>query len=167
MTRLYLLRHAKAKWAQPGTRDFDRPLDPSGQADADMIGASMVLSGYVPHKVLCSSAKRARETWQAVARHLPTETIEYTDELYSTDSAGYLDIIRASGDVASLLVVGHNPMMEDLAAALSSDGETAALETVAGGFPTSGLAVIRFSTPLSHVSPEDGYLEAFLTPRDL
>ena len=55
-TRLYLLRHAKARWADPGTRDYDRPLDLSGRADADLIAASMLLSGYMPDRVLCSGA---------------------------------------------------------------------------------------------------------------
>ncbi|MFC3725601.1 MAG: SixA phosphatase family protein [Neoaquamicrobium sediminum] len=167
MSRLYLLRHAKAKWAEPGSRDYDRALELSGKADADNIAASMLLAGYMPDRVLCSGAKRARETWEAAARHLPVTDVRYMDELYSSDATGYLDIIRSAGGDGSVLVVGHNPMMEDLAMALSCGGEKDALATVAGGFPTCGLAVIRFSTPLSSIAPEDGYLEEFVAPRDL
>lgn len=166
MTRLYLLRHAKAKWAAPGARDYDRALELSGKADADAVAASMLLAGYVPDKVICSGAARARQTWEAASRHLPVTDISYSDGLYSSDSAGYLDLIRAFGGSGSLLVVGHNPMMEDLAMALSRDGEAAALSAVGGGFPTCGLAVIRFSTPLAEIAPEDGFLEDFVTPRD-
>ena len=167
MTRLYLMRHAKARWAEPGSRDYDRAIELSGRADADMIAASMLLAGYRPDKVLCSGARRARETWEAAARHLPVTDVEYLDGLYSSDAGGYLEIIRASGGAGSALVVGHNPMMEDLAMALARDGDPEAMQAVAGGFPTGGVAVIRFSTPLAAIAPEDGFLEDFLTPRDL
>ncbi|RVB55078.1 histidine phosphatase family protein, partial [Mesorhizobium sp. M7A.F.Ca.CA.004.06.1.1] len=62
MSRLYLLRHAKAGWALPGMRDFDRPLDASGRSDAEMMGAAMRSRLYVPDRTLCSNAKRAKET---------------------------------------------------------------------------------------------------------
>lgn len=167
MTRLYLLRHAKARWAEPGSRDYDRALELSGRADADAVAASMLLAGHVPDKVLCSGARRTRETWEVAARHLPVSDVHYSDALYSSDAAGYLDVIRQHGGDGSALVVGHNPMMEDLATALSRDGEKAALAAVARGFPTCGLAVIRFSTPLARIAPEDGFLEEFHAPRDL
>lgn len=167
MTRLYLLRHAKARWAEPGSRDYDRALDLSGKADADHVGAAMLLAGHLPDRVLCSGAKRARETWEAAARHLPVEDVRYMDGLYSSDAAGYLEIVREAGGDGSALVVGHNPMMEDLAMALSRDGEAGAIAAVAHGFPTCGLAVIRFSTPLAQIAPEDGFLEEFFAPGDL
>jgi phosphohistidine phosphatase len=167
MTRLLLLRHAKARWADPGSRDYERALEPSGKADSETIAASMLLAGYVPDIVLCSGARRARETWEAASRHLRADDVRYLDGLYSSDAGGYLEIIREAADAESLLVVGHNPMMEDLALALSRDGQAAALAAVARGFPTSGLAVLRFSTSLARIEPEDGYLEDFLAPRDL
>lgn len=168
MSRLFLMRHAKAGWAEPGMRDFDRPLEPVGRTDADAIGAAMTASAYVPELVLCSSARRARETLDWVIRHLDSRRVIFTDALYSTDSAGYVDVIRESGDdVDQVLVVGHNPMMEDVAEALSGDGESRARAVLNFGFPTSGLAVIRFSGCLSGVAPGRGYLEAFLTPSDV
>ena len=63
MTMLYLLRHAKARWAEPGSRDYDRALDPAGKADAETVAGSMRLAGHRPELVLCSGARRARETW--------------------------------------------------------------------------------------------------------
>lgn len=164
MTMLFLLRHAKARWAEPGSRDYERALEPSGKADAETVAAAMLLAGYQPELVLCSGARRARETWDAAARHLDVADVRYLDGLYSSDAAGYLDIIRAAGSAGSVLVIGHNPMMEDLAMALSCDGDTDALAAVAGGFPTAGLAAIRFKTPLASIAPEDGYLEDFITP---
>lgn len=164
MSRLFLLRHAKAGWAAPGVRDFDRALDASGWTDAEATGAAMREQGMVPDLVLCSSARRARETLEAVNRVLPDLPVNYLDGLYATDAAGYLEHVQAAKPVASLLVVGHNPMMEDLGFALSAEGEAAACDALAGGFPTSGLAVIRFDGPLAGAAPGKGYLEAFLMP---
>jgi phosphohistidine phosphatase len=164
MTRLFLLRHAKAKWAEPGSRDYDRALEDSGKADAEKVAVAMQAAGYVPEIVLCSGARRARETWAAASGPLASADIRYLDGLYSSDAGGYLDIIRDAGNVESVLVIGHNPMMEDLALALSRKGQSAAMAAVARGFPTSGVAALRFTTPFSDLSPEDGYLEDFLTP---
>lgn len=164
MTKLYLLRHAKARWAEPGSRDYDRALDPAGRDDAERLGAAMVEAGYTPDTVLCSGARRARETWASVSKRLPVSDVRFIDGLYSSDAGGYLDLVREAGADHAVLVVGHNPMMEDLATALSRAGDEGALAAVARGFPTCGLAVLRFSTPLSAIKPEDGYLEAFVIP---
>lgn len=167
MSRLFLLRHAKAGWAAPGMRDFDRPLEPVGRTDADAIGAAMVARAYAPDLVLCSSAKRARETLEWVGRHTGEGRTVFSDDLYSTDAAGYVDFIRETADGEAVLVVGHNPMMEDVAMALSGDGDEHAMNTLGSGFPTSALAVIRFDGNLAGTTPGKGYLEAFLTPADL
>lgn len=164
MNRLYLLRHARARWGEPGSRDYDRPLEDTGRADAEALAASMVVAGYLPDLVLCSGALRARQTWTAASRHIEAQDVRYLDSLYSSDAAGYLDIIRDAGDAASVLVVGHNPMMEDLCSALASQGEAPALAAVARGFPTCGLAVISFSHPGEQIAPKNGYLEDFLAP---
>lgn len=164
MNRLYLLRHAKARWAEPGSSDYDRPLAASGHEDAERLGVTMAATGQIPETVLCSGARRARQTWAAVARNLPVADVRFVNDLYSADAAGYLDLVRKAGATRAILVVGHNPMMEDLATALSRAGDETAMAAVAHGFPTCGLAVLRFSTALSQIEPEDGYLEAFLTP---
>lgn len=167
MGRLYLLRHAKAQWPPPGTRDFDRPLAAQGVSDAGALGRAMAAAGYRPAKVLCSSARRARETWQAVAPHLGEVEVLYLDGLYSSDSTEYVALIRVHAAQEDVLVIGHNPMMEDLAVALSHDGAQGALQRVAAGFPPCALAAIRFPGALASVAPDGGHLEAFLTPRDL
>jgi phosphohistidine phosphatase len=167
MSRLFLLRHAKAGWAAPGMRDFDRPLEPVGRTDADAIGAAMVARSLLPDLVLCSSAKRARETLEWVARHTGEGRVIYSDDLYSTDAAGYVDFIRETADADQVLLVGHNPMMEDVAMALSGDGDERARIALGSGFPTSALAVIRLPAKLTETAPGKGYLEAFITPADL
>jgi phosphohistidine phosphatase len=117
--------------------------------------------------VLCSSAKRARETLDWIARHIDNGRVIYSDSLYSTDAAGYVDFIRETADADEVLLVGHNPMMEDVAEALSGEGDPDAKAVLHQGFPTSALAVIRFPGKLSETAPGKGYLEAFLTPTDL
>jgi phosphohistidine phosphatase len=167
VSRLYLLRHAKAGWAAPGMRDFDRPLDAAGRSDAAAIGAAMRDRDYVPDMTLCSNARRARETLENVAGKTDTGRIVFMDELYGADAAGYLDLIREKGQAGSLLVIGHNPMMEDLAMAVSGDGDRTSRATLDHGFPTAALAVIRFDGTLANAARGSGYLEAFLTPADL
>jgi phosphohistidine phosphatase len=167
VSRLFLLRHAKAGWALPGMRDFDRPLDAEGTADAEATGLTMRAHGYIPELTLCSNAVRARQTLEGIAGTADTGRVLYFDDLYREDASGYLSIIRKSGNVGALLVIGHNPMMEDLALALAPTGDASARATLHSGFPTSGLAILRFLGNLSEAVPGTGYLEAVLTPRDL
>lgn len=168
MYRLLLLRHAKAGWAPPGTRDFDRPLTPTGRDDAEALGREMKKRSYLPDLVICSSAKRARETWEGVAAAIaPMDTpVVWSDALYSTDATGYLTVVQEAPPCATLLVIGHNPNMEDLAFALPSPAQEPN-HRIVSGFPACGLAVIAFDEPLSEVAPGKGRIEAFLDPRRL
>lgn len=164
MSRLFLLRHAKAGAARPGVRDFDRPLVDIGHAEAASMGAAMRERGYVPDVTLCSGALRARETLRGIAGQADTGRVISCDRLYSEDAAGCLELIRDNAGSGSLLVVGHNPTMESLAAALAGDGEASARALLRLGFPTCGLAVIAFPGSLGQARPGAGYLEAFHTP---
>lgn len=164
MATLFLLRHAKAGWALPGVRDFDRPLEASGRADAEAAGAEMRNRGYVPDLTLCSNALRARQTLEGIAGEADTGRVVFCDSLYSEDAAGYLALIHKNADSGSVLVIGHNPMMEDLATAISGDGDPSARAALTSGFPTSGLAVVAFPGSLKDASPGNGYLEAFYIP---
>lgn len=168
MSLLLLLRHARAAWAEPGMRDFDRPLDTNGRRDADAIGDAMSAARYIPERVVCSNALRARETWEAVACHVrPLRDVIYTDELYRTDATGYANLILEQGDMASLLLIGHNPMIEDVCFALAETGDEAATTARTSGFPAGALAVIAFPGSLAKARPNGGKLEAFLAPGEL
>lgn len=122
---------------------------------------------YVPDLTLCSNARRAKETLEGLAGETDTGKVLFFDTLYSEDAGGYLRLIRDHGGPGSLLVIGHNPMTEDLAMAVSGDGDETARATLNHGFPTAGLAVIRFEGGLAKAAQGTGYLEAFLTPADL
>ena len=146
--------------------DFDRSLTVDGLAAARALGKCLAEQRLVPESVICSPAKRTRETWDAVAAELAKPpSVAFLDALYSADSATYLDIIRQHGGDNSTMVVGHNPMMEDLAIALSAEGDEANLAALRGGFPACGLAVIAFNAPLSNIEPSSGRLERFLVPQ--
>ncbi len=148
-------------------RDFDRPLDGEGMDDAEATGLAMRASDYIPDLTLCSNALRARQTLEGIAGNADTGRVLFFDSLYSEDAAGYLALIRESGGIGSVLVIGHNPMMEDLTMAMAGDGDEDAKATLKSGFPTSGFAVLRFEGSLAQAAPGKGYLEEFLTPADI
>lgn len=161
----FLLRHAKAEWAEPGQRDFDRALAASGVEDAKALAAAMVERGLLPEKVICSSAVRARQTLDAINTvHDLSALTSYDQNLYATDAPGYLEVAAKSGFDGNLMLVGHNPMLEDVAIALAKDGDEALVDDLQMGFRTSGLAVIALDGPMADIEKLSGRLEAYLTP---
>lgn len=169
MSQLFLLRHAKADWAKPGMRDFDRPLKERGRRNAETIGDAMRTSGFTPTRVICSKAARAVETWESVSKTLGADgcEVEMTEALYGSDASGYLQIINDAFDTERLLLIGHNPMMEDIAFALAGSGDEMVLAKLETGFPTAGMAAIQFDVPLNEAAPGKGVLQAFITPSEL
>lgn len=167
-SRLYILRHAHSSWALPGQRDHQRPLDERGRRDAPRLGAAIADADYSFDVVLCSTATRAVETLEAIRAHLPPGyREELCDELYALDCEAYLAKARGQGSAASVLMIGHNPMIEEFTLALAPSGEKAALETLRDGFPTSGLAVVEFGTGLGEIAAGKGYLRRLIHPREL
>lgn len=127
---------------------------------------------WLPERVLCSTARRARETWARVEDALemdPPPEVEWVQGLYLAEPHRILGFVRGQPDgVEHLLVVGHNPGFEDLARTLSGGGDPSALSSLGGGFPTGGLAILRFPVERwDEVGPGGGHLEAFVRPRDL
>lgn len=165
MSRLLLLRHAKAVWAQPGMQDFDRPLDPAGHASLDRLAEAMKAAGIAPARVVLSGSKRTRETAFGLIERLGIEVeTRIDDSIYGGGARDYIEAIRAHGDREPLMLVGHNPSIEDLALALCGKGERSSLACLQAGFPTAALAAISFETPLAEIGRESGYLESFPRP---
>ncbi|MET1026857.1 MAG: histidine phosphatase family protein, partial [Dongiaceae bacterium] len=142
--RLMLLRHAKSAWDQPELSDTERPLSKRGRRAAPLIGQFMLAEGLIPISVLCSTAVRARETWDLVAATWPHPPPQKPiAELYMSTPRDILAILRnKGGDAASLLVIGHNPGLGDLANWLADDGDAEAISRMRQKFPTTGLAII-------------------------
>lgn len=166
-SRLLLMRHAKAQWPIPGASDFDRTLTEIGIAEARSMAEMMLAAGLRPDRVLCSGARRCRETWLHLSAVIDGADVDFDDTLYGCDAAGYLDLVGLYGSTGTLLLIGHNPMTEELAIALTSDRSGSAPSALAGGFPTGGLAVIAAAGSLADLRPSGGRLEAFITPREL
>lgn len=165
MSKLFLLRHAHAGWAQPGMRDAERPLDDAGRAEAIETGRLMQEAGHAAAVTLCSTAMRTRETLLGIKTGGAEAGREvFVDALYHGGVDDYLAAIGENGVDTPLLLIGHNPVMHDLAQFLCNSGEQDAMDRLHTGFPTSGLAVIRITGAPGALSSGSGFLEAFLKP---
>jgi phosphohistidine phosphatase len=163
---LLLLRHAKSSWDDSGLADHERPLAPRGRRAAKLIAEHMRSTGVEPELVLCSSAVRARETLDLVRPALPSSAVSIEDELYAASAEELLTRIRRVSDtVGSVLVVGHNPDLQQLALLLASRGD--GLERLEAKFPTAALATLTFAATWSRVAPGGASLDAYVVPRQL
>ncbi|MGA8616521.1 MAG: histidine phosphatase family protein [Xanthobacteraceae bacterium] len=162
-----LLRHSKTERAQPGERDRDRKLTKRGRSDAPIIGAYMARHGLVPDLALVSPAVRAQETWALLADSFPrTPKTVIEERIFNADPQRLLDLLAETEGARSLLLVGHNPGLHDLAVQLIASGDVEARERIAEGLPTSGLVVIDLAfDDWSRLHPHSGRLERFISPR--
>jgi phosphohistidine phosphatase len=170
MRVLYLLRHAKSDWGDSGARDFDRPLAPRGRRDAPAMAAYMATHAYRPDRVLCSPAARTRETWALLRPVLgPDIPVDYDRELYLGSRDRLLQCLRTRGGAAkSLLLIGHNPGLEELASALAATGDRLALAAMREKYPTTGLAVIDLAIQRwAEIDHGAGTLADFMAPKRL
>lgn len=142
--RLYLMRHGQSGPPAAGERDFDRTLTDQGYAETELIADLAADRGYRPDLVISSTARRCRETTQAVCRAID-ETLEpaFIDNLYNAPLSNYLAIVSAQKDIRSLMIVGHNPALEELLSVFV--GGDAVRHAIPTGFPPTGLAVIDHS----------------------
>lgn len=180
MKTVLLLRHAKSSWDDPSLPDFQRPLAPRGRRAAPLMAEYLAEHGLVPDRVLCSAAQRAKETWEIIARALEEDLdpplpeagpirVELRQDVYHASPRSLLDLLQGLDDAeAMVLLVGHNPTFEDLADILAGSGDLAGLDRMRRKFPTAALAVIDFPVGRwAQVQPAQGYLRAFVRPKDL
>jgi phosphohistidine phosphatase len=170
-SRLLLLRHAKSDWSQSGLADRDRPLAKRGRDAAKVIAGYIRQQQLAPDRVLSSPATRTRQTVSVVLDIIGTSPkIVFDETLYDFGSGERLlaAIRNEGGDAATLMLVGHNPAIERLAALLAGTGDTALMAAMTRKFPTAALAVLDFETRAwSAVKPGKGTLTAFVTPKGL
>jgi phosphohistidine phosphatase len=167
MRRLLLLRHSKTERPEPGERDRDRKLTERGRLDAPIIGAYMARHRFIPDLVLVSPAIRTRETWElAAAAFAKTPPIVKDERIYNAGADTLVELIRETEDARTLLVVGHNPGVHDLARRLIGSGDVEARESLNEKLPTSGLVVIDLAfDEWSKLHDRAGRLERFISPR--
>jgi len=166
---LLLLRHAKAVAGGPGMADRERPLTTRGHRDAALMGAAIAADGP-PDIILCSPARRTRETLAAVMKHFPAKPeVVIADDLYGPSTATCVGTIAGLGRKAKcLLVFGHNPTIHATALLLAGAGDKQLRAGLAAKFPTAALAVLAFkSGPWSAIREGSGELISFRRPRDL
>lgn len=167
--RLILLRHAKSGWPD-GVPDRDRPLAPRGQKAAPKIGAFMAKEKLVPDLVLVSPARRTQETWNLIAPSLPKKRDKRDIEaIYEAPANRLLDVVRdTAATVRCLMLVGHNPGLQQLALALIGAGEADTIHKIGDKYPTAGLVELEFSLDLwSDLHAGMATLRRFVTPKSL
>lgn len=165
---VYLLRHAKSSWSDPALPDQERPLAPRGRRDAKRIGEHLLRLRIEPELVLCSTAARTRETLELVRPALAgTATVRLEADLYAASADTLLERLRAvPEEVASVMLVGHNPGLQDLALALASTG--AELARLEAKFPTAALATLTLPRATwRRLSPGGAVLSAYVVPKQL
>jgi phosphohistidine phosphatase len=167
--RIELLRHAKSSWDDPGLPDQDRPLAPRGVRACARLREHLRSAGLAPDLVLCSSATRAVRTWDGVRGGLAVEPeVRIEDGLYTADASGLLARLNALPEsVESVLVIGHNPALEELAVGLAGDGEDDPMRRMRAKYPTGGLASLAFSDLWKGLTWGAARLEHFVVPRQL
>jgi phosphohistidine phosphatase len=163
---LFLLRHAKSSWDDPGLDDRDRSLAPRGRRASKLIAAHLRRERIAPSLVLCSSARRTRETLERVVPALDAANVSIEERLYGASSEGLLQRLReVPADVESVMLVGHQPAIQELALDLAGDG--AELARVRAKFPTAALATLLFAGDWSELGPGSAELVAYVKPKEL
>lgn len=160
---MLLMRHAKSDYPE-GVPDHDRPLAPRGIREAGLAGDWLRADARAVDAVLCSTATRARQTLDNTRIEAP---VRFSDRLYGATPGTMIEEIGATADdVATLLVIGHEPTMSGLALLLADDGtDTTVLERISVKFPTSAIAVLAVPGAWEGLEPGGAALTGFEIPR--
>jgi phosphohistidine phosphatase len=167
---LTLLRHAKSGWDDPIARDFDRPLNPKGRKAARTIGRHLKSLGLRFDHIVASPAQRVVETIAEVAGgYCGAIDPAWDKRLYLASAATLLDVARETpADATQLLMIGHNPGLEDFVLLLLAGGDPALVSAVESKYPTATVATLTFDVDdWAAVAPAAGTLTRFIRPRDL
>jgi phosphohistidine phosphatase len=167
MPTLCLLRHAKAAQATFGQEDFDRPLTERGRRDAEAMGP--LVTALRPSLALVSPAVRTRETWGIAGRDLsPAPAIANERSLYLCRAEALVERLTEIPDtVETVIVVGHNPCLQEVALWLSQNGTGAATAELRSKFPTAAFASFAVEPGWAKLSPKRARLDRFVTPKEL
>jgi len=167
--RLLLLRHAKSSWEHVGLGDHSRPLAPRGRRAVEKLRRHLAGLDTPPALVLCSTARRTVQTWEGIAPAFPAGTpVEMSDELYAATAGELCERVRRTPpDAPCVLVIAHNPGLEDLALDLVATGDLDLRRRLATKFPTGALATLRVPAPWPELSWGTAQLDAYVVPAEL
>lgn len=178
MLRLWLLRHAKSAWDDPSLDDFARPLSPRGKKACRALARHMAERAIHPDLVLCSPATRTKQTWERLEKRLAADRpprvpgdprARFDQKLYLAEFPALLGLVRATpAAIRELLVIGHNPGLEEFAQRLTGTSAGDALSRLAEKYPTGGLAELTFTAKTwGQVAEKGGFLASFVVPAQL
>ncbi len=170
LKQILLLRHAKSSWADPIAGDFSRPLSERGQCASVAMGRQLTRLDIVPQVILCSSAKRTRETYEGLGSAVEGVPVEFTDAIYEASVDRLLNVLRGADDSLNrIMMIGHNPGIATLAKLLcDGHGNEKALARIAEKYPTGALAVLETDSPSwDELGQGSCSLKAFMRPVDL
>ena len=170
MKTLLLLRHAKSAWSDARLADHDRPLNGRGERAARAMADHVAGSLPRPDLILCSTALRTRQTLAALVKRLgaPAPPVSLDKGLYLASQARLLAHLRSVADeVSTVLLIGHNDGIGDLAVALAGSGPAGALDRLHEKYPTGTLAVFALPAGWGELGPSTARLVEFTRPRDL
>jgi phosphohistidine phosphatase len=168
MKQLLILRHAKSSWDDSSLADFDRPLAPRGLKTAPLMGRELARRGWLPDLALVSPALRTRDTWRLVAQELPKSVpAQFAEELYEAAAGTILARVRQAR-AKSLLVIGHNPGLQQFALRLAGAGsDEAVFKKIEAKFPTAALARFTLDEDWADLAFGSAKLTHCLRPKDL
>ncbi|MGX9145530.1 SixA phosphatase family protein [Mesorhizobium sp. 128a] len=170
MKQLLLLRHAKSSWDNPALADFDRPLAPRGLKAAPLMGRELTRRDWLPDLALVSPALRTRETWRLVSAELPAKvSVEFAEALFGATAGDILaEVQQAITSAGCLLVLGHNPGMEDFARRLAGPrSDAGARRELEEKFPTGALARFVVDDGWADLALGTARLTHCIRPKDL
>jgi phosphohistidine phosphatase len=167
--QLFVLRHAKSSWRDPGVDDHERPLAPRGQRTVKLLAQHIRDSGMSPDLVLCSSSRRTLETLEGAA---PGGETLIEPDLYSASASEIIERLEhVPEEVESVMVIGHNPALQTLVLRLAGrnpgTAEESYLAEVQRKFPTGALATLSFDCAWSALIPGRASLTAYVSPKSL
>lgn len=160
MKTLYILRHGKSSWVDKNIADADRTLDARGERAARHMGRTFARFGWQPALALVSPALRTRRTWEIVAAAMagagaPAPDAKFLPELYLAPPADITAAVaRHAGAAASVMVIGHNPGLHELARSFARGGTGLARERLAAGFPTCAVARVALDCQSWREAPD-------------
>jgi phosphohistidine phosphatase len=164
--QIFVLRHAKSSWDDPSIDDHERPLAGRGRKATARIAAYIEENGIEPELVLCSTARRARETFQGISGVLGSPTVQFKAELYDASAREWLETLNGIDEsVSSVMLIGHNPALADLVLTLAGDG--GGIDRVCNKFPTAALATLSFDGNWQDLARGTSALADYVVPKDL
>lgn len=169
MRKLTLLRHAKSSWTDSAAADIDRPLAPRGHKAALKIGSFIADNTLSPDLILCSPARRTRETLAHIRpffKGKPEIRLEHA--IYSAGLGdGIIAYLQTLSEPAHVMVIGHNPTLQHMALALAKPDSHPGYAAIERKYPTAGLAHIEFDIDRWIKLETRGRLVHYIVPKEL